>query len=458
MLTKSDNNHEGDDLIAAQFFVMTAKAQMDVLTGIERLDPERAERAVFIVREAAKPVLARAVMRVCDQALELLKSDAGQPQIDTVLRTIQKLVLKYSSGLDQLVGTEDDDVETAGLAQEVPEQVAIALEAHNDKAPQTFAPKPSKSVRAYQSRDKVLNHALTAELNTRTISKLQLSQTDLDGLVLANRSAAKVLEPLTASLSDTAFKPALERLLIPFPKSNMQLAEIGSPVETIMPSLTHLILTDARQLGKCVSVTYSNGELCLPEQHLPLFEACLKTLSRALIRHCLEAPDVRTSRGESASGLVSILAEQFGNQKLGNQRHGSQKKIEPKLEAYGPSDLKDGINVNAGADINTETQADTCEAIYGSIDTNSGNGVRLEISCEGKILPQSIFETLKTHIEQQNYPYTLSFKQKDTLSILCLYASNSILGQAPLAFERMFDARLNLPLSRETRFVQESVQ
>lgn len=289
---------EGDDLTAARVFVTSAVPHIRVLTTIERFDRIEARKALKAVSTLSEPLSARAIGRSSATAFDLLEADAPQPQIDSAFMTLQKLMGQYAQGLDEIIEL---------VAQETQSGAALKDESQN-------------TTRAILCED-VSELMSEAECNSSTETPTPIETLATDTPTRAfdpqdivrvraeHHMAAQALETLLPRVKDTELTTALHRLMVPaaasFDSQNTQI-EFNS----IMPSLTHDILTQARQSGKNVSLSYLDADVSLPNAQLETVKETVKALGRVLVQNSLEIPDVRRARGESASGQIFVAITQ----------------------------------------------------------------------------------------------------------------------------------------------------
>lgn len=379
-MNRSQNiKSEGDDLIAAQAFVSSAKPHIDILSNVSRLDHKKAQSAILALKRGADPIFARAISRVCDQTLTLIGDSAPQPKIDSGLMTLQKLVSQYSQGLDEVLTDEHAQVKTSEPMIQAPAQLGLVSQANIDVMTKPNAGRVKSASNRNQRHNPPVKHE-------------PLTPDDIDILSSAHKSAAATLKPLIVMVKTVGRKRALKNITKPIETSQTLIKDTYPSFETIMPSVINSILSDARQLGKNVSVSYLVGDTHIPKTQIEKIESCTKELGRCLVKYSLEAPEARLSRGESLTGQISVTV-----------------------------------------------QAST-------------EGMEIVISCTGTELP--IF--VKDRIETGSNAFEISYSYKEGRSTLSLYVAQSVLeSQGKDDDVELVSKAPKLPLSREVRPMQE---
>lgn len=362
---------EGDDLMAAQVFVSCAKPHMDILSNVSRLDHQKAQSAILALKRSADPIFARAISRVCDQTLTLIGDSAPQPQIDSGLMTLQKLVSQYSQGLDEILVDERAQIKTSEPITQTSAQLGPINQPNID-----VMTKPNKG-RNQEHIPPVKHEPLTPD--------------DIDILSSAHDNAVATLKPLMVMVKTVGRKRALKNITKPIKTTQTLIEDTYPSFETVMPSVINSILSDARQLGKNVSVSYLVGDTHIPKGQIDKIESCTKELGRCLVKYSLEAPDARLSRGESLTGQISVTV-----------------------------------------------QANT-------------DGMEIVISCTGTELPGLI----KDRLETGSKAFEISYSYKDGRSTLSLYVAQSVLESQGKDDIALVSKAPKLPLSREVRPMQE---
>jgi|GEM_PF-3127837 len=318
---------EGDDLIAAQVFITSVKAQMETLSGVNRFDHIRARRAVLKVRDGAQYIFAKAIVRVCNQTLELFDQESSQPKIDSLLMTLQKLVSQYAHGLDEVLNGKEEGTLQKPTLQKTPntdspsgtsdvvylEPAETSSSTHIAKLSSSSLPANDLPIGDRPMGDEPMRKGPTGDGLANAEPDLNVarvvSEDDLSTLSDAHSKAGQVLVPLLKFVKDARKKTALDRLVLhSAPRGGVTQNKTLS-FENILPSVTNSILTDARQLGKNVSVSYLDNDMQIPDAHVEPLKTSLKELGRYLVRECLETPTVRSLRGQSSVGQISITAQ-----------------------------------------------------------------------------------------------------------------------------------------------------
>lgn len=302
MYISQNTKSEGDDLIAAQVFVSSAKPHMEVLSSVSRLDHNKAEGAILALKSGAGLISARAIFRACDQTLNLIGDSASQPIIDSGLMTLRKLVSQYSDGLDEVLMAEETQAQLDSPVEAAP-NLGVVTEDNTDDITTLKQPEQPKQMSGALAADH--GHQIAAV----PAAHVPLSSSDLEILSKANARAAATLDPLLKFVKSAGHKLALQNIMRPIATARPDIDETHPSFEVIMPSVINSILADARQLGKNVSVSYLVGDTHIPNAQMDKIETCTKELGRCLVKYSLEAPDERLSRGESLTGQISVTAQ-----------------------------------------------------------------------------------------------------------------------------------------------------
>jgi len=146
----------------------------------------------------------------------------------------------------------------------------------------------------------------------------------------------------------------------------------GVHLETMMPSVTDQILSDARHAGKSVSVSYAVGDIVASEELVSDIQAFLMELGTCLVMDALASPKSRQAAGLSANGLINIMAqEEYGTLALhiecSGQSHG---KAPVNLSGLSPLIARSGI-------FSIEQAGDTTIARLVNVDMSSDTPVHL---------------------------------------------------------------------------------
>jgi len=291
----------GDDLVAARAFVDAAQTHLGVLLGEDRLNDRLAREAVKSLRDTAKPLHAKAIMRSGQRALALLKDQASQPKIDGAYIALNKLIVQYRQGLEEVEQAlrEQEDIAVvqtgAKVLSEAETEISPVLEAHKTDAEIALGYKQASatlisllplSVEPKQRR--------ALEFLSGVVPSLSHPVSELDQRAKTGMWATKQMP--------TSVKTSL-----------IQASSVKGPdvaLETLMPSLTNSVLIAARQTDKTVSLGYSDNDIMVPAHLVQRVETELHALGRLLVTHILEPREVRSARGDSQSGQILVTAYQ----------------------------------------------------------------------------------------------------------------------------------------------------
>jgi len=244
----------GDDLIAAREFCHQAKPALTLLLSSGRLDHLAAQKALTTIREHAVPLSARAIIRNVDLALSMIETHKPQPKIDGKLMMLNKLVLQYEAGLDEITA-----------ATPIPHSVENPpLEAKHAAA------------------QNILTPLIRFSNNPKTTAALSF----LADIPYTIKAPSKTVHKIVAG------QPGHYR-----------------PFETLMAGLTNFVLSTARLHEKNVSLSYAihDAEFLVDDQE-PI-TAWLQHILQHSIEHYLETPDIRQSKGLSQTTPLNLTAQ-----------------------------------------------------------------------------------------------------------------------------------------------------
>ena len=261
----------GDDLTKARCFVDTAQAGLAGMSAAHEVAD-----VLVAIQDDAMEMHARGIVRGAECALMAISEAQNPEQVQGLIFSLTRLVEQYREGLDEIAPVQAKIIE-------------IDTRTERARAKDTLAP--------------LIKFAPASEQR----AALQF---------LAGFEVEYTAVPTGQNV------PARKELS-------------GVNLETMMPTVTDQILSDARRAGKSVSVSYAVGDIVIAEDLASEIQNFLTELGARLVTDTLASPKIRQAAGLPASGLINITAK---------EEHGT---LALHIECSGQSHAKATVNLRS---------------------------------------------------------------------------------------------------------------
>ena len=306
----------GDDLTAARRFCGQATTSMELLmaaiSNSSVCAPHILVEYLADVQSQAKSQHAIAIYRAAQNVIDAVLGCASLERVQGRALSLNKLIVQYQAGLDEIAPAPANAPELAGKAKRdlAPEDTSGAAATMPHDPP----PVPSAKDAALAAKYDQARAALRPLMGLTKTPSEAAALSRLAGFTSSELSAAKGQEPSSdeAQAAEANTPAAPQNTISPIYQSGPQetTASLDVDFETLMPQFTSEALQAARQTQKTVSVSYAAEDVRLSFAQAQALQPVLQHIAQKIVTGVLERPETRARRGESSAGHIALTASQ----------------------------------------------------------------------------------------------------------------------------------------------------